>query len=102
MTDKIIPYEKSFASHEKAQYWSDKNELKPNEVFRCSNTKFYFTCNICNNEFDISPNNVNTGYWCPYCVNKLCDKENCNQCFEKSFNSHDKSKFWSDKNKLKA
>jgi len=102
MTNKIIPYEKSFASHEKAQFWSDKNELKPNEVFKCSNTKFCFNCNICNHEFDISPNNVNTGYWCPYCVNKLCDKENCNQCFEKSFNSHDKSKFWSDKNKLTA
>jgi len=102
MTNKIIPYEKSFTSHEKAQFWSDKNELKPNEVFKCSNTKFCFNCNICNHEFDISPNNVNTGYWCPYCVNKLCDKENCNQCFEKSFNSHDKSKFWSDKNKLTA
>jgi hypothetical protein len=34
MTNKIIPYEKSFASHEKAQYWSDKNEFKPNEVFK--------------------------------------------------------------------
>jgi very-short-patch-repair endonuclease len=102
MTNKIIPYEKSFASHEKAQYWSDKNELKPNEVFKCSNTKFCFNCNICNHEFDISPNNVNTGYWCPYCVNKLCDKEDCNQCLKKSFNSHDKSKFWSDKNKLTA
>ena len=102
MTNKIIPYEKSFASHEKAQYWSDKNEFKPNEVFKCSNTKFCFNCNICNHEFDISPNNVNTGYWCPYCVNKLCDKEDCNQCFEKSFNSHEKSKYWSNKNKLKA
>ena len=33
MTNKIIPYEKSFASHEKAQFWSDKNELKQ-EVLR--------------------------------------------------------------------
>jgi hypothetical protein len=44
MTNKIIPYEKSFASHEKAQYWSDKNELKPNEVFKSSHEKFIFNC----------------------------------------------------------
>ena len=33
---KEIPFEKSFASHEKAKYWSDKNEIKPEEVFKNS------------------------------------------------------------------
>ena len=56
MTNKIIPYEKSFVTHEKAQYWSDKNELKPNEVSLNSNKKFWFNCNNCNHEFDIAQN----------------------------------------------
>jgi hypothetical protein len=42
MSIKVIPFEKSFASHEKAIYWSDKNNLKPNEVFKNSHNKFLF------------------------------------------------------------
>jgi len=102
MTNKIIPYEKSFASHEKAQFWSDKNELKPNEVLIGTGKKFWFNC-VCGHEFEKIINNINKS-WCPYCSNpakNLCDKENCNQCFEKSFASHEKAQFWSDKNELK-
>jgi very-short-patch-repair endonuclease len=101
MTNKIIPYEKSFASHEKAQYWSDKNELKPNEVALNSNKKFWFNCN-CGHEFDIRPEHINRNLWCPYCSNhKLCKNNNCKKCFEKSFASHEKTQYWSDKNELK-
>ena len=88
MTNKIIPYEKSFASHEKAQYWSDKNELKPNEVSLNSNKKFWFNCN-CGHEFDIRPEHINRNLWCPYCSNhKLCKNNNCKKCFDKSFASN--------------
>ena len=38
----IIPFDKSFASHEKAKYWSDNNELKPNEISKGSDKKCYF------------------------------------------------------------
>jgi len=38
MTDNKIPFEKSFASHEKAKYWSDKNELKPENIKPEKNT----------------------------------------------------------------
>jgi len=31
---KEIPFEKSFASHEKSKYWSNKNKLKPEEVLQ--------------------------------------------------------------------
>jgi very-short-patch-repair endonuclease len=102
MTNKIIPYEKSFASHEKAQFWSDKNEFKPNEVFKSSHEKFIFNC-ICGHEINITLSNINTGKWCSYCSNppkKLCDDNNCKLCFEKSFASNKKSKFWSTKNKM--
>jgi len=103
MTNKIIPYEKSFASHEKAQYWSDKNELKPNEVFKSSGKKYIFDCNKCNHELTMSLNDItNGGNWCAYCAsNKLCDDNNCIYCFNKSFASHDKATYWSNKNKMK-
>jgi len=101
MTNKIIPYEKSFASHEKAQYWSDKNELKPNEVFKSSGKKYIFNCNVCIHEFISGLDNVVNGSWCPYCSNnKLCNNNNCNYCFEKSFASHKKAQYLSNKNKL--
>ena len=51
MTDSKISYEKSFASHEKSKYWSDKNELKPTEISKGSDKKCYFNCDKCNHEF---------------------------------------------------
>jgi hypothetical protein len=42
MTDSKIPHEKSFASHEKAKYWSSKNKLKPNNITNGSSKHFYF------------------------------------------------------------
>ena len=44
MEHQIIPFEKSFASHEKSQYWSDKNELKPHQISKASKKKFWFEC----------------------------------------------------------
>ena len=39
---------------------------------------------------------------CLYCAGKkLCDKENCQKCFNSSFASHEKAQYWSDKNELK-
>ena len=95
-------FEKSFASHEKSKFWSDKNKLKPRQITKSNGNKYLFNCDSCLHEFDIALNNVNAGKWCPYCVNKqLCDNINCKLCFEKSFASHEKAKYWSDKNKLK-
>lgn len=61
MTNKIIPYEKSFASHEKAQYCSDKNELKPSEVFKFSHKKIYFDCDKCTHTFDTCSSSISQG-----------------------------------------
>ena len=101
---KEIPFDKSFASHEKSKFWSEINELQPNEVFKQSNKKYWFDCH-CGHIFDIALNHL-TGrnHWCSYCSNpskKLCDNDECIQCFDKSFASHEKSKYWSSKNKLK-
>lgn len=92
--------EKSFASNKKAKYWSDKNDLSAREIFKSARKKCYFDCSKCKHTFDIFPNTItNDKQWCPYCGGqKLCDDDNCNFCFEKSFASHEKSKYWSDDN----
>jgi very-short-patch-repair endonuclease/DNA-directed RNA polymerase subunit RPC12/RpoP len=94
----IIPFEKSFASHEKAKYWSDKNDLTPNQIFKSTHSKFWFNCDICKHTFESALSNITklkNPTWCPYCANlKLCNDNNCKLCFEKSFASHEKSKYW--------
>jgi len=97
-------HERSFASHEKSQYWSKKNIIKPREILKTSNTKFLFDCE-CGHEFENTLGNITvSNQWCPYCCNssqKVCDDVNCERCYEKSFASHEKSQFWSKKNKVK-
>lgn len=88
-------FKKSFASHEKAKYWSDKNELNPLEVFISSNSKFWFNCDKCMHEFDSVLGSITSGRWCGYCSHdRLCDAENCNMCYENSFASHPKAVYW--------
>jgi len=59
---KEIPFEKSFASHEKSKYWSDKNgELKPKDFFKSISKKFWFDCNLCNHNLYITLNSINNG-----------------------------------------
>ncbi len=97
----MIPeYEKSFANHPKSEFWSLKNSLKPYEVTMNSHKKFLFNC-PCGHEFESNLNNINSlNNWCPFCSNKkICN--NCNSCFQKSFASHNKSAFWSEKNIIK-
>jgi len=92
-------YEKSFANHPKSIFWSNKNTLQPNEVYKCTKYKYWFECYECNHSFE--SNITHNKNWCPYCANqKLCNNKNCNVCLEKSFVSNLKSKYWSNKNKL--
>lgn len=94
-------FKKSFASNPRSKYWSDKNMLNPRQVFRAATKKFIFDCNICNHEFLASLNAISKGTWCIYCANqKLCNDPECDACYEKSFSSHTKSLYWSDKNTL--
>ena len=97
-----IPYEKSFASHEKSKYWSDKNAKNPRNVFKSSHKIYWFDCSVCNHPFDIALQHIVSGRWCSFCSNnRLCNDNECKSCFNKSFASHEKSKFWSGKNAKK-
>jgi very-short-patch-repair endonuclease len=92
-------FEKSFASHEKAKYWNNINISKPRELFKMSNEKYWFDCNNCSHIFESTLNNINADKWCPYCnKSKLCDDNECIECYNKSFASHEKAIFWSKDN----
>ena len=84
-------YNKSFASHNKAEFWSDKNvdeignKINPRQLFKSSGKKYLFNCD-CGHNFESSLNNIYNNKWCPYCANKkLFDNEDCKSCHEKSF-----------------
>jgi hypothetical protein len=99
-----LEFERSFASHEKAKYWSSKNDKKPEEVGKGSSKKYWFDCDSCKHEFEKSLDNIVTkNSWCPYCCNNssiICLNDNCIKCYNKSFASHEKAQYWSNKNKL--
>ena len=90
----------TFDSHPKSAYWSSRNSIKPCEVRLNSHKKFWFKCDKCQHEFESSLLNINQGNsWCPYCYNKkICGS--CEKCYNLSFASHEKSKYWSSKNTI--
>lgn len=47
----MVPFEKSFASHPKSEFWSIKNTMKPRELYKGSTKKIIFDC-TCNHEFN--------------------------------------------------
>lgn len=97
-----ICFKKSFASHEKSIYWSSSNKLITRQVYLNDNKKYLFDCIKCKHTFPIGLNHVVEGKWCHYCSHhKLCEKDDCEYCFDNSFASHPKSEHWSTKNKLK-
>ena len=91
---KVIPYERSFASHEKAQFWhpTKNDKIKPRYVFKGTHKKYWFKCpnENCGHDFDMKIDNITCdNNWCAYCANKkLCNEEHCIICKEKSFASH--------------
>lgn len=98
----IVPYNRSFATHPKAEFWSEKNKVNPEDVFLCANKKYFFNCDKCAHDFDINLNNIKKGQWCPFCAgSKLCGDRECDDCYNKSFATHPKADFWSEKNKVK-
>lgn len=101
--DCIVCFDKSFAVHDKSQYWDfNKNDMVPREIFKNSANKYFFICNECEHNFDIAPVQINSqGHFCPYCVNqRLCGVKECKTCIDKSFAKNSFSKYWSDKNEI--
>ena len=96
-------FNKSFASHEKVMYWhKTKNKILPLHVFKSSDTKYWFICNICGHYIVQKPSSMNKkNRWCLYCSThwKHCGGKDCSFCFDRSFATHEKSIHWNyDKN----
>jgi len=97
MSNKIVPYERSFASYEnkeKVNCWNyeKNNGLAPQDVYKGSNKKYYFICKKCNHNFIIciaNITNIKMNNWCSYCSNKLLCNNSCEICFNKSFASYE-------------
>lgn len=98
----MICFNKSFASNSKSIFWNNQNDKTPRQVFNGTRKKYLFNCDKCKHIFNISIDAITIlNQWCQFCVNqKICQKEDCKECFEKSFASHPKSIYWSDTNKL--
>lgn len=94
-------YNRSFLSNPKYIYLDIEYGIDPRQIAKQSNNLFNFLCS-CNHKFSNKLSNIHNDDWCPYCCNppkKLCE-EKCEQCYNKSFASHERSKCWSDKNKI--
>jgi very-short-patch-repair endonuclease len=91
-----ICFNKSLASHEKSAYWNYiKNKIIPRNVSKYNNKPYWFTCNKCNHDiYMIISNITDKGKWCVYCAHRKLCEDNCDICFNNSFASSDKSKYW--------
>ena len=91
-------FDHSFASHEKAKFWhqSENGDVRPRDVAKGCDKKYWFKCGECHHNLYISPHKISTSNrWCIFCVNQSrCDDEKCQFCFNHSFASHEKAKFW--------
>jgi len=92
---------KTFACHPRSQYWSNKNIKTPREISKGTEQKYLFECDVCTHEFEMRIDCI-TGQnqWCSYCAGKKLCPDNCDVCFERSFASEEKSKYWSPENPI--
>jgi very-short-patch-repair endonuclease len=99
--DCLFCFQKSFASHPMADSWSSTNTVKPRQVLKRSDKKYWFDCKDCKHQFDVKLFSINNDRHCVYCANqKLCENNNCDECFQKSCASHEISKAWSSENEV--
>ena len=105
LNDCSICFNKSFASHEKSQYWSIENVdeqgnfILTRNISKYTNKSYKFDCPKCHHTFESILSSISKGVWCPFCgSNNLCNATDCDICFDKSFASNEKSKYWSIEN----
>lgn len=88
-------YHRSFLSVKESQYLiKELLDFNPRFVGKSSDKKGWFKCNICYHSIEVRLADITRrGLSCGYCQGKrLCEKK-CERCFNKSFASHEKSKF---------
>lgn len=88
-------FNRSFASNNMSKFWNYKlnNNISPYNIRNGTNIKYWFNCNNCYHVFNKQINEISKGSWCPYCCKsskKLCNNNNCDFCYNRSFSSHEK------------
>jgi very-short-patch-repair endonuclease len=102
--DCLYCYNNSFASYEevvpgteikKKNCWDTElnDGIKPGDVFKSANKKYWFKCPICEHNFDSTIGHITYSKnpsWCPYCDNKkMCKNKDCSYCYNNSFASYE-------------
>jgi hypothetical protein len=94
-------FERSFASHPLSKQWNEEeNKISARKIFKHTNTDFKFNCIVCKKIYTANPHHI-YGDTCLCCSNTskiLCNDENCNNCFKRSFANHPKVLQWSKTN----
>jgi very-short-patch-repair endonuclease len=62
-------FNNSFASVERSKFLRDKN-INSRTLFKSTNKKFEFDCDVCNKVFACQLSGITKGVWCSFCVNK--------------------------------
>jgi very-short-patch-repair endonuclease len=76
-----ICWDNSFASIERSKFLNDKT-INPRMLFKSTNKKFKFNCDVCNKIFVSPLSAVTNGVWCSLCFNKT-EKILFDKLFEK-------------------
>ena len=98
--DCMFCYNRSFASNPKSSEWID-TRTTPRQVMLNCNQKFRFCCSNCSHEYVAALKHLNRECLCCFCcvpTKALCDDEDCQHCFSRSFASHPRAIDWSPKN----
>ncbi|AQQ73776.1 zinc ribbon-containing protein [Kurlavirus BKC-1] len=98
-----VCFPRSFASCDEVNYLVDK-QLNTLLIAKSSKEPLFFKCTKCEHMFGARPCNFfrrgkafkgGSSRFCPYCRSRsLCQSQECDICFEKSFASHEMSEFW--------
>ena len=62
-------FNNSFASIERSIFLNDKS-VNPRMLFKSTNKKYKFDCDLCNKTFSCQLSDITNGVWCSFCVNK--------------------------------
>lgn len=96
-------FEKSFANNVNSKYWSSKNQVSPRQIFMTTKKEYIFSCDVCNHKFNMKPQTLANNKGCPFCAvpsQRLCESNECDLCFNRSFASEEASINWSNTNSI--
>jgi Marseilleviridae restriction endonuclease len=92
-------FDRSFASNPKSKYWhpTKNGKIYPLSVSKCNGDKYWFHCQECDHDINLKIDSIHSGNWCRFCSKTNwvhCEVDNCKWCFNRSFASHTKAKYW--------